>query len=304
MKAHTTNTTPATDTAPVAIEANDAMLAKVSAAFEPLMQRFNSQQMDVGKAKEALGEETEKAGSLRVTLMTECAAIATQQEWSHKIALQAIENVVKAYEDKSNGGLRASTLRQFTTELGRAIHPSCREHIAKDWAVVASAWKAEGDRLDAAKAEAKEAEERFDREAVDTPLRDVIKRQYHAFAGSDGILANRIAGNVDGDATGDDLVEIANKAGKRDRRDPAKAGKALTRALDAVETVAAEFPDDEGYDVGWDDVLQFLRNVDLKALEAKRKRREEGAAPKSKLRQRNRQNAGAVDATDALLKSE
>jgi len=262
--------------APTETLPDDSVTGKAQAAFKSIIAKFTASDMDVTKAKEGYTAEVDRHGSAKVALLTGLAEIAEKQNWSHKYALQGIEAAIAEYE-KGRNGLRASSLRQFATECGRAIHPEARKHLKADFAKVERLWKAEGDRIAEARQEAKDNKTKY--EAPETPLRDAFKRQYHAVIGSTGVAATRIGdekAKVAGDAElAASPLDLADAVISDDKRDTKRAGQALAKACTVIREVAEEFPDKR-----FETVLKFLESMD-KAELGKLAKRAAKAARKS-----------------------
>lgn len=250
----------------------EAVQTKAQAEFTTVIAKFTASDMDVSKAKDAHDAETERHGSAKIALLTGLADFAEKQGVTAEnlpYALKGIEAAIAAYEAGRNG-MRASSLRQFATECGRAIHPEARKHLKADFAVMGRLWKAEGDAIAEARKVAKDTKAKF--VAPETPLRDAFKRQYHAVIGSGGTAQTRITGDAELAAAPLDLAETVISDDKRDTK---RAAQAIAKACNAIREVASEFADKR-----FDTVLRFLETID-KAELAKLAKRTARAAKKT-----------------------
>jgi hypothetical protein len=235
---------------------------QAKAAFGKVIVKFTSSQMDVDATKAAHDKQVNEHGSAKVKLIVSLAEIALKHGWEHKYALDGIEKAIEAYEAAANNGgkaMRASSLRQFATECGRALHPKAREHVAADFARADKLWDAEGERVTKARDDAKEAGEKFVK--PETPLRDAFKRKYHMVIGSNGILANRASKDPEKQELAEAAVDLAETVIGDERRDAKRAAKAIEKAVQTIEDIASEFPHPD-----WAKVVKFLSGVDKDEL--------------------------------------
>jgi len=281
------------------VEVTNGSTTKAQKAFDAIIGKFVSADMDLAAAKSKALAEGEAYQGVRVTLLIELAEAATKGKWEHKYAVQGIEAAIKAYEAK-HGNQRQSTLRQFATECGRAIHPQVCAHVKADFAKAKKMWDDEGKRIDAAKAEAIAAEEKFDRKAVDTPLRDAFKRQYHMVVGSNGLLAARSATDKKGkpDEARREMAEspemLAERVQTDERQDAKRAARAVERVVTMLNEIAAEFPHPR-----WGTVIEFLEGMDKDALGKARVRNQREQRNASGLRKANKPAVSDDDINDA-----
>jgi hypothetical protein len=241
---------------------------QVQKAFTDVIKRLQGAEDLVSEQKGLLEGEEAKRDSLKVKLVIELAELADKNGWNLKYCEAGIDAALAAYEKASNSGWKAASMSQFRGECLRAMHPFARKHIASDFEQADEMWAEEGEKLKAAREEAKAADEKFVKPDDLTPLRDTFKRKWHMVVGSKGTAAQRAVTRKDVAEQealrelADDPLELAAAHNEADRIDPKKAAKAVKKAMAAIAEVNATFPHKD-----FQTVLDFLSEIDTEKLQ-------------------------------------
>jgi hypothetical protein len=273
-----------------------ANVTQAQSAFDKCIARFTSSQLDVGKARDALSEANEGERGVRVTLLIELAKASTTGDWSIDHAKMGVEAAIEAFAKTANDTRTVATLKQFASECYRAIHPQAREHVEATFTEADELWDAEGERIDTARDEAKASGTKFQRDSVDTPLRDAFKRKYHMVVGSNGMLAARAAKDEDRQALAEVPEMLAQAVMSDERADQKRAARMIARAVSVIEEISDEFPSDR-----WDVAIKFLKGIDADKLVAFRnaKRRTERVTDRERPQRSARREPSQDEVNDA-----
>jgi hypothetical protein len=280
-----TKTLPNTTAKPVVANAVHSVTADVMKAFTNTFERRLLANTAKVEASDALKGATDNDMSVKEALMRELADLAIKGNWDMDHAKEGMKAAIAAY--KANDPKTVGTLTQFAKECERVIHPLAREHVADAFDEAQRLWDAEGAKIaaaDKAVKDAKEAGEKIERPHVDTPLRDAFKRKWHMVVGSTGLLASRASDSEARSSAAVDAHLLADVVVHDERTDATRAARAIKRAVDTIEDIAAEFPSDR-----WDTVIRFLSALDPKSL----KRMRDVQTRQRKLEARERRPQGA-----------
>jgi len=297
-QANTTNTAaqPAAEAAKPVDPAVQAITNAVKAQMKAAITTLKDSETKRNDLKSELDTKNEQFFGARNDLLVTLVKFVDEHDYPVNYAMQGVDAAIAEWS-KGKNVLKDNTLTQFRGEIERAIHPLARKHVVSDLATAKKLWEAETAAVNKAQAEAKAAETKFDRSAVPTPLHDAFARSSQVVLQAGGICEGRAKESP----VVDDMSAYCATRIRSQKRDPKIGKRLLKRALESLEGLAVEFPDDGSDDVAWGDVLDYLRNLDLDALAKKRDAREKGARGKANLRKRNAQRSGKGDATDNLL---
>lgn len=279
------------DAAPEAPKPVDPITTAAKAVMDDIIGKYASSDNKRSLAKGDYDKASEAHDGTRTSLILTIVKAAIDGDWAVQYAMQGVDLAIAAYRDGRNS--TEDTLNQLRSEIERAIHPKAREHVESDLTRARDMWAEETawtkQARDAAKAEGKT----FKKENVDTPLHDSFAKSYHAVFQKGGLLDARAqAETPEDEVIFDNLQDFCLARGKKMRRDPKRCANLVKQALKSLEIVADEYP--EGCDE-WDVVMEYLKGIDYKRLEAARQAREDAAAAEKRQAERAAKMRGKPD---------
>jgi hypothetical protein len=270
----------------------DPITTAAKAVMDDIIGKYAKSDQTKGLAKSDFDKASDAHDGTRVSLILTIVKAAIENEWNEvQYVMQGVDLAIAAYRDERNS--TEDTLTQLRSEIERAIHPKAREHVESDLTRAREMWAEETAATKVARDEAKAAGKSFKKDDVDTPLHDSFAKSYHAVFQKGGLLDARAGATTPEDeAIFDSLEDFCEARGKKLRRDPKRCANLVRQALKSLEIVADEYP--EGCDE-WDVVMEYLKGIDYKRLEAARQAREDAAAAEKRQAERAAKMRGKPD---------
>lgn len=290
VKLVTDEAKPTPDAVPVPAPV-DPITTAAKAVMDDIIGKYAKSDQTKGLAKSDFDKASEAHDGTRTSLILTIVKAAIDGDWAVQYAMQGVDLAIKAYRDERNS--TEDTLSQLRSEIERAIHPKAREHVESDLVRAREMWADETAATKVARDEAKAAGKSFKKDEVETPLHDSFAKSYHAVFQKGGLLDARAqAETPEEEVIFDNLQDFCLARGKKMRRDPKRCANLVKQALKSLEIVADEYP--EGCDE-WDVVMEYLKGIDYKRLEAARQAREDAAAAEKRQAERAAKMRGKPD---------